>query len=511
MRQFLLTLIALTGVSCADQHNSLENLKAKSFETAKERVYLSANQTLQVVDADGTPIGSAEVMVGHQPGDPFSGNVLKSDQNGLVEIPSLWKAELPVTVTAPGYVAKTIPAMTPQPATIHLSQQEGHSNFEIKGDTTQFGRLITDGKVDFALVMPTLSRNQLLNFDVSMMVSPEMDKISVIGNEADIPSNVTLPEQTENYIFPVRLNKPTYRNFVRDPGTYQFFASRGNFPIRKVVDDIRAGKSIFEEINYFNFIGGGFKNVTINGDIAGQDIAVNELTFNATIPVKAPAFADDKMIISISLAEKNGLMTPFDLKRLTSSMTLNLKTVANWGASIVVSLMLPNTATNQKPVIDMELIKAWPLGVPLLINPMANQDFSELSFNVQSANGAVTPSFIEGLKKPVATSSQLKMTVPARPSGMNAVATYAVLSEIETIGSGNLKSERRTRLWEMMSPGWVSAVDLPKFSLQKNPNRTYRWDVMFMGSTLPIGTPIIVDDKVDLSKITHVTRNATDF
>jgi hypothetical protein len=86
-----------------------------------------------------------------------------------------------------------------------------------------------------------------------------------------------------------------------------------------------------------------------------------------------------------------------------------------------------------------------------------------------------------------------------------------VLTEIETFGSGHAQSEQRTRLWEVWSPAWLSQVELPKLNFPRNPNRKYRWEVMFLAqpANLTGGTARV--NGVDLQSVTHVTRNTLEF
>lgn len=512
MRQMLLGFIALALTSCAEQHNTWQQLQGQGFQAKGEELFLSTDQTIQVVDHLGLPIGAAEIMIGLKPGDPFSGNIVKSDQNGLAKIPANWKSALPVTISAKGFITKTIPTSLPEPRVIQLNIQESNNRFEVKGDTTDFGRLIQDGKVDFAMVMPALNRMQLINFDLSMVLSAEFDTIELPTTDVQIPSNITLPLQTETYVFPIEFNKPQYRHILRNTGSYKFFASHGQFPIQKVVGDIRAGKSIYDVINYFNFLGGGYRTTDVNGNLAGQHIPVNQIKFDTTLPVKAPTFNSDQMIFSLSLAEQDGLMTPFDLKRLKSNTVTKLKSAGNQGSPYVISLMMKNNQATANPVIDWTRLPNLPLDLPIRINPLADQDFSQLTFNIEpSTTSEVLPTFIDPIAKPRVSADSIVMATPPLPNHLEAIATYAVYSEIETTGSGEFKNERRTRLWEMLSESWVNQFDLPKVSFPKNPNRTYRWEVMFLAAPKGSSPAPLPNGELDFNIISHVSRNATNL
>jgi hypothetical protein len=506
----IIAVLALCAVSCAQRHNSVAELRDINFDAA-QGAYLTTDPTIQVVDEADMPIGNAQILIGEEPGKPFGGNVLTSDQNGLASIPGEWKAELPITISAKGYVTRTYPETAPEPRKVRLSKQEGTNRYEVKGDTTDFGKLITDGKVDFALVMPTLNRNSLLSFDLSTVVSSEFDTLTILGNDFEIPSNITLPDQTENYIFPIHFDKPTYRHIFRDKGQVNFFASHGQFPIQKVVGDIRSGKSIFEVINYFTFLGGGYKAVDVKGDVKGQDVKVDEIKLDGYSPVVAPTFGTDKLMFSLSMSEKNNAMTPYDLKRLVSKTTTQLKTWTGGGLQYVISLMLPNTSLTSQPMVDLDLLRQWPLSAPLRLAPAANQDFSQLSLDLESAAQAVNPTFVPWIAKPTVTANRVSFSPPSLPTGLTMVATYAVYTEIETTGTGSFKNEKRTRLWEMFADGWVAGFDLPKVTFTMKKDRTYRWEVMFMARPTGVNPNPTDDGTPDLTTISHISRNVTNL
>ncbi|MGZ3723373.1 MAG: hypothetical protein ACXVA9_10610, partial [Bdellovibrionales bacterium] len=100
---------------------------------------------------------------------------------------------------------------------------------------------------------------------------------------------------------------------------------------------------------------------------------------------------------------------------------------------------------------------------------------------------------------------------PALPAGLVGVATYMVLTEIQTFGTGNVQSEQRTRLWEVWSSAWLNQVELPKITFAHNPNRKYRWEVMFLAQPASFTGGTVRTNGVDLHSVTHVTRNTLEL
>ena len=155
---------------------------------------VSAADSLRVIDKNHQPVANATILLGFEPGNPFPGNVLKTAADGSVGIPGDWKAALPVTVIAPGFITTTLPVLMPGEHLITVSQVEGVAQLEIKGTTTGFGRIITDGKVDFGMVIPAMSRESMLSFDIGSVLSPQNDTIEIIGNTT---ASFWLPKYTQ--------------------------------------------------------------------------------------------------------------------------------------------------------------------------------------------------------------------------------------------------------------------------------------------------------------------------
>lgn len=478
-------------------------------------------ESLRVVNEDNLPIANATILLGWEPGNPFNGNVLNTTADGAANVPTDWKAALPVTVQAPGFITNTIPVLMPGEHMITLKKQESAQQIEVKGTATDFGRLITDGKVDFGMVIPAMSRESMLSFDISSVMSPQNDTIEIIGNTVNIPSNITLPEQEESYIFPITLDKPDYRTYVREAGQYQFYALHGQFPLQRVVNDIRGGKSIFEVINHFTFLEAGTRTINVNGDVRGANIAVNQTGFNSSINVKAPAFPADKVMIGLHLRENNNLFVPTDMKRFTPGQTMGLKSNVALGNGYVLSLLLnqpktavanPAEAMLKQALSPLTQLQILPAAEP--IRPTANNtyDFNKMTFAFMPATGTVQPEFLPMISKPQIVGNVMKLEVPNLTAGLTAVATYMVFSEVEEIGggNGNMKSERRTRMWEIWNTGFIPQMEMPRITFTKRPDRKYRWEVMFLARPSNIVAESATD-RVDLSTVTHVTRNAMDL
>ena len=118
---------------------------------------------------------------------------------------------------------------------------------EIAGTTTNYSNIKDkDGVVDFSLVIPAMTVDELMNFELSRIVSPENDTLNILSKELQVPSNLSLPRQVESYFLSFTLDKPEFRSYVREMGQYNLYALQGTFPLKKVIDGIQAGQSLFE-------------------------------------------------------------------------------------------------------------------------------------------------------------------------------------------------------------------------------------------------------------------------
>ncbi len=348
------------------------------------------------------------------------------------------------------------------------------------GEAVDFGRLMRDGRVDFALVTPSMTRLDLLNFDLSSLISPESDRITVAGRSIDLPSNISLPDQVENYsIISIRLNKPEFRTFVKEPGTYTFSALRGQFPVKQVIDELRNDKSVFDIMNHFNFVGSGQIEAQVNSSLDGQNISVNQYRFDqADVLVKGPNLAKGHMAFSLSLSEVNGKLSPVDLKRLRPGIPQRLK-VSPLGNPFVLSAMVEEGAKGEMPEFDK-------LSLTLLPNQYSGQ-----------------PDFLAYTTSPQHSGQTLKVFPPQLGANQEAVAVYVSFSEIRKITSGSVDTEEKTVLWENWTQGFSNSISTSSLSYTKRPNRTYRFEVLYLAKDLRV--PASGGEAVD--QVTHIARN----
>lgn len=475
-----------------------------------------AQAAVQVIDSQGKPVSGAKVMIGPAVNAPFPGNQLVTDANGNFNAPAAWKQSLPVTIEANGIVRTTHTAVEPTVTKLVVSQADGDEQIQLSGQLTDYGPIRTDGKVDVGAFIPALPAGDLLYFDVGWMVSPEFDTLKVLGREIAIPSNLALPKQQESYIFPITLDKPGFRMFVRKPGKHRFLAVHGQFPLKRAVDDLRAGIPVVDLVNHLTLVQSGLVDLDVNGPMANLSVPVTGMSFTNSMTVQAPSMAADDVVMSVafSTVDDSGSLVPSDVKRLHSNQPQILKAPAAKNAPMALSAWMKQTAnpgfvTQSRPVLEEDLLN---LPMDLIYSVFQDQkamaatvDYNQVSFATHAQAG-VAPKFISLVNPPQISGELLKLTPPANSNGVQPVATLLLYSAITTHQNGKISTESRTRLWELWLPGWATEAALPSMpAIPRGQANKFRWEVLYLGKD---GQGII---KTVGQDFTHVSRNSRDL
>lgn len=477
---------------------------------------LNVQAAVKVVDSQGKPVSGAKVMIGPAANSPFPGNQLVTDADGNFNAPAAWNQSLPVTIEASGIVRTTHSAVQPNALKLVVSPADGDQQIQISGQLTDYGPIRTDGKVDVGAFIPALPASDLLYFDVGWMVSPEFDTLRILGREIAIPSNLALPKQQESYVFPITLDKPGFRMFVRKPGKYRFLAVHGQFPLKRAVDDIRAGVPVVDLVNHMTLVQSGLVDLDVNGPVANLSVPVTGLSFTNSMTVHAPSMAADDVVMSVAFStiDESGALVPSDVKRLQSNQPQVLKAPATKNPPLALSAWMkqkanPRFVTQTRPVMEEDLLN---LPMDLIYSVFQDQktmavtvDYNQMSFATHAQAG-VAPKFISLVNPPEISGERLKLTPPGPANGVLPVATLLLYSAITTHQNGKITTESRTRLWELWLPGWASEATLPSMAaIPRGQANKFRWEVLYLGKD---GQGIIQSVGQDF---THVSRNSRDL
>lgn len=487
----VLAILPFLLANCSEDDKGGKTDKGKFTNRQHFQLFgdLFQSNTIRVQSGDGAPIAGAQILIGQAVGIPFANNLITANENGEFEIPGEWTEPLALTVDAPGFVRVTYLEQAPQGLTIQLRpRNKTVVRNELQGTTIGHKVVDKDGLVDFGIVMPALTKLDIMNFDMGQFISPVMETIEAAGQDVQIPSNIVLPTQKESYgIFPVTLSKEIYRFFTPVTGTQKLFAARGRFPFRSVVDSLRNGAEMADLINEFRIFGGQVKDVTINaGSKNKQNFEVRELSFTEKRNFIAPQILKSQTIIAVSLMNQNNYFVPSDFKRLDTGEKIELGILPKTEPMLAAVLKNRNEMNPDRPGIDRlsAVISDFP--------DNASVDFLPLIPNPRFNN-----------------TGDLDLPEVSNVKGVNQLATYSVLSQvIEKKQADGTINKTLNRAWEVYSNNWLSEVKLPEFPTDIQLNGKKQWDVVFIGSQNASQSAI---GPAMIEEATHVTHSSVQF
>jgi hypothetical protein len=180
-----------------------------------------------------------------------------------------------------------------------------------------------DDKLDFGLVIPTLTKAQVMDFNLSYVLSSETSVIRAVGQRINVPSNLSLPQQSERYsFFTIRIDKP---EFILPIATAELppeiVILEGNIPFANTVDTLRSGKPLFAVINSFTFE--SYSLSPVDAPTAPQELTVGASSIEGEqVEFKSPLAEDPEFVtLGLNLAsslQEDGTLRhfPIDIKTL---------------------------------------------------------------------------------------------------------------------------------------------------------------------------------------------------
>lgn len=438
--------------------------------------------TISIRSIDDQPIAGAQILIGDALNAPFEGNFLSTNEDGQVEVPAEWTSAQTVTVQAQGYIRSTYMAQEPGALTIKLRRMASKVQNEVRGGTQGLPISNKDGWVDFGLVMPAFSRFDLLAFDMNNVISPQNDRISALGQDIDIPANISLPRQSEKYgLFTITLDKPAYRIYYGHTGINRVFAARGRFPFKSTVEAMRGGAEFYELINSFKINGGAVRDIDIKSGNTKLDMPTTEMTFSDSKGLVAPAIRGDELFMAVSLANQSGYLIPTDVKKSEAGQKMALNSLP--GAQQYVLGILKKTA-------DMKT------------------KGDRMSTTLVPFTTGAAPTMLPLIPNPTIAGDELLMPKFNSIEGVNPIATYSSLAKEEEVVQGPAKVKVLTVQWEVYAQNWVERLKLPQWPEEKPTPGKKRWEVKFVGSQTASQAPI---GPAMIEAATHVTHSSVSF
>lgn len=380
---------------------------------------------------------------------------------------------------------------------------------EIAGTTDNYNIKDRDGFVDFSLVIPALTIQELMHFDLARVISPENDVLSILGRTIVVPSNLSLPKQVESYFLSFTLDKPQYRSYVRDLGPYNMYALQGTFPIKKVVDAAQGGQSIFEMVNLFTFNGGGSVPIDVKESTQNIKISINQWKLNTSVNLSAPNLQKGREILAFSLFQVGEEFYPSDIKRLMSGKTEKLATRGNHD-NYVLSVLVNN---GQQKFIDTFRKNNGHLTAALFGNDAsrATFDLGNISYSLQKVSGTspISAQLLPQMPSPALDTSEnrLSFVIPQTIESIQPYLMFVTLSEVKTAGSESLPLELKNTIWTSEAMTWQSDFSIPtEATALLVSGKKYAWEVLYLATT-----DLQADSSIDWSKVSHVTRSTLTF
>lgn len=482
--------MALFLLGCSQYSNTptapYSDINQQAFTNNKN----DPNYNIQVVDEFGQPVPNARIMVGKAQNTPFANNVSITDSNGNTKVSPNWQTPAHITIDAGTTVRTTFLNLSPSHRVFVVKRKKAH-NAQATGVTNSYGKLKKDGWVNFSLILGLMNRSDMLQFDLTKIISPINDKLKIAGFSFEIPSNLSLPTQKERYaLFTLKINKPQFTLPLAHNSSQEIMATHGKFPFRKVASDLRKGKSIFDVINEFQFIGGGIKKYSPTG--GNITIPVNQINFNSKMQVKAPALPAGYNMVGISLSEKANTYYPTDVKKVQTNQIQILKSVAG-----------------KKQLLLGVLAKEIKKGKKLSLAP-------GISISLTLPGGITLPSFLDVPGIPIIHGRKITFNKPQSVTGIIETGTYINLhiaqTPITTFSSQVKVTTLNKKLhWEIYGADWISNLELPILP-GDNPNiqKNTRLEVIYLGSEQVLHSKGNVGPDI-LEVSTHAARNATTF
>lgn len=500
----VLCLTVLTGMinGCTNRQNSATSpaLAPEPPPTTEDQALAHPGKII-VTDNSGQPVAGARIMIGLKPDAPFAGNTLVTDKAGVVVTPLAWTSQQPVTIEADGYIRATYFGRLPETAMNLVIKPEPtlDSTFEVEGETTGYGDIRDDGWLDLGLVLPMFSRQQVATMHLADIFAREADTLSVLGREARIPSNLSVPSQTKTYIFPIHVSKPGYRLQYSKAGNYMIEGLHARVKISEAVDHIRNGGSLLDLVNKFNFTEGGVikANVQKNGTYA--PLPINGFKVQPAANFTAPDYDPSLDMFTAVLPKNDGQYFLSDLKKLKPKAKVQLSAPVGTSHGMTVHFLRKHPANNNDILVGADgATQSMVLG-----NPARGQTLEFLDI--------VQPPAREG-------KDGLKLTPPKKIGKIIGSMTYLLLSKVEVIDNGSYKLEKAAPEWELYGSDWLTNVTLPdlpsRLSKEAGGTTHHRWEATFVGQMNGAElTPAraIVPGPDEFEKATHATRSALDF
>jgi hypothetical protein len=484
------------------------------------RANLEADLTVKVTDAvTGQPVAGAAVLVGTKNGDPFAENILRTDDLGNATFTNealRGATHFPITAGKTGYTLLTLFENADNVVNLALQPIPAEKDYSfLQGKVSGFPPGMDSGTLELGLFIPATRPEGLLDFDLSLFVSPYKVKVNIYGDR-DVPGNVVLPEQSKWWGFiPINISKPDYIMPLPRGLTTHMAAMVGSVPISPAVSAIR-DKDFLSVLNLasFNHVGWTSQRVTVKGDEKFNVNAAHEVIPGALIS-KVSNVPEKLDVVSISLVDPEGDRGDFvamDLKALKAEEVKNgnaqfklgsLKNRLQGAAYYIFTGMFDRKQLTLQPYVEGKPVAATPDYRWIVGSTKA----------VGSAARTVDTRFSTFLKqmKPTSVGSgnhEYHFTAATTPKLTPDFTIVNIVSEKQNaVTHGN----SRNLLWSTLMPGSITALNLPDLGRPVLPNpdnskgERFFWEVIAIKLRQGAKPDTAIDFQSALRNVEHVS------
>ena len=478
MKTLILSLAAFGLIACSENGSS----PAPTGDTPK--VFGETSPVITVTDQTGTPLVGAKILFG----TTYDENkMLETDARGQVSIDDkLWTSRTYITIDHPNFVRATYVGVEPVSMDVKLNPLMKERAYGISGITTGFGSLAKDKWADVSVVAPMFRREQLVGFDLSYVISDQMDQMKVMGRTINIPSNISFPKQKEKYgWFTITLNKPSYRMPFFFPGAYDLIALHGRFPFEKTIDKVRGGDNIFSVVNDFVINQGGITRVDIDGNDHEMDLPINNIQFEKEVELMSPSVDAGEVTMIVGLNKQADRYFPSGIKYVKAQENVKINFSAEH-ESLALAFQSEEVETDK----DTKGIS------------------NKISIEVMPLNQSSSFNLLERVESPAWENDGLVFDIPADNEEVFQGGTYVSLTVYENDANPHAEVPNSQKQWEFYAPNWLDRMEVPEWPTGLSQEKNLRWEVMFLGkknnSAVPLGAEI-------LKEASHVSRNTLDL
>ncbi|MBL7543012.1 MAG: hypothetical protein JNL11_04305 [Bdellovibrionaceae bacterium] len=489
MKQALIAALAVILVVTLSCQKSPTTPSPSPHLQKPDTIDTAESGTLSIIDDKGQPIVNAYALIGKQASTENSW--LASDKNGQIVLPKTWTTPQDLTVEATDHVRITLKDQEPFGRTITLKKKSLFPRLNMKGTVHGITTKDKDGFIDFAILLESMTKTDILNFNINKVVSPWTEKISVAGFEFPVPQNLFIPKQKENYLFlTVTLQKPWFNLSYDSYGVKSVYSLQGKFPMKKVMTELQNKKPYYELVNHFDFSSAGRITHNFVANAAEPIVDTMQVKLNNTYTMKAPKIAAGQVLLGLSGFKEKNFYQPLDVKYMQSEQTVAFKTFSGVSPYFIGVVKNENefsadNADSERMSISMNTPTTAVQSLPLIRNPSWIND-KELGIDI-----------------PIISSTEYS------EQGM-----LVVISEMQDIKMDDGKTVRfKIPVWEIHAPSWSSQLVIPDINTSTSPKRV---EVTLLAKSIDNSgqqnaVTVVSTHEDRIEKSTHLTKSASDY